>query len=64
VKASFGQRRKTLANCLTPLLGDKMSKGELNSTLASLGFDEKVRGETLGIPDFARLANALAERRA
>ena len=32
--------------------------------IAECGFDASVRGETLDIPDFAKLANAIAKRRA
>jgi 16S rRNA (adenine1518-N6/adenine1519-N6)-dimethyltransferase len=59
VKASFAQRRKTLANGLLPLLGSRLSKEEINRLLISLGFDERVRGETLSISDFVRIANAI-----
>ena len=60
VKASYAQRRKTLVNGLMPLIGSRLSKEEINKLLKSLGFDERVRGETLGISDFVRIANALS----
>ena len=62
VKASFAMRRKKLANGLAsgfPELG-KTGAAEV---IAECGFDESVRGETLDIPDFAKLANAIARRR-
>ena len=61
VRASFAMRRKKLSNGLTsgfPQLG-KTGAAEV---IAECGFDENVRGETLGIPEFAKLANAIAAR--
>ena len=63
VRASFAMRRKKLSNGLAsgfPELG-KTGAAEV---IAECGFDENVRGETLGIPEFARIANAIAERKA
>ena len=62
VKASFAMRRKKLANGLAsgfPELG-KTGAGEV---IAACGFDENVRGETLSIPEFARIANEITRRR-
>ena len=50
VKASFGQRRKTLVNALANSGFSRASKEELKGILTSLGIDEKQRGETLSIP--------------
>ena len=55
VRASFAMRRKKLANGLAsgfPELG-KTGAAEV---IAAAGFDANVRGETLGIPEFARIA--------
>ena len=63
VRASFAMRRKKLSNGLAsgfPELG-KTGAAEV---ITACGFDENVRGETLGIPEFARIANAIAERKA
>ena len=63
VRASFAMRRKKLANGLAsgfPELG-KQGAAEV---IAECGFDANVRGETLGIPEFAKLSNAIAARRA
>ncbi len=59
VKASFGQRRKTLLNALgnSPLV--PMGKGELSEVMGKCGIDEKRRGETLSIAEFARLSNEI-----
>ena len=62
VKASFAMRRKKLSNGLAsgfPELG-KTGAAEV---LAACGFDENVRGETLGIPEFARIANEITRRK-
>ena len=59
VRASFAMRRKKLSNGLAagfPELG----KAGAESVIAQCGFDPTVRGETLGIPAFAALANAIA----
>ena len=62
VKASFAMRRKKLANGLAsgfPELG-KQGAAEV---IAACGMDENVRGETLGIAEFAKLANEIARRK-
>ena len=62
VKASFAMRRKKLSNGLAsgfPELG-KTGAAEV---LDACGFDENVRGETLGIPEFARIANEITRRK-
>ena len=61
VRASFAMRRKKLLNGLVsgfPQLG----KEALAEIIAECGFDANVRGETLGIPEFARLANAITAK--
>ena len=62
VRASFAMRRKKLQNGLAagfPELG-KAGAGEV---IAACGLPENVRGETLGIPEFAALANEIARRK-
>ncbi len=62
VKASFAMRRKKLANGLAsgfPELG-KTGAAEV---IQAAGFDANVRGETLGIPEFGRIANEICRRR-
>ena len=58
VRAAFGQRRKTLVNALSAGLGDR-DKEAVRQAMASCGLPEQVRGETLGIPAFAALTDAL-----
>ena len=62
VRASFAMRRKKLANGLAsgfPELG----KSGAAEVIAAAGFDANVRGETLSIPEFARIANEIVRRK-
>ena len=62
VRASFAMRRKKLSNGLAsgfPELG----KAGAAEVIAAAGFEENVRGETLGIPEFAKIANEIVKRR-
>lgn len=63
VKASFGQRRKTLVNALANAGIFNESKEGIKQILVQLGIDEKQRGETLSIAQFAELANVLYKRK-
>ena len=58
VRASFAQRRKTLANALAAGLGG-ISKDDIARAIAAAELPERVRGEVLGIPEFANLARIL-----
>ena len=60
VRGSFAQRRKTLLNGLSGVFGG-LSKQQLAECIAACGFPANVRGETLSIPEFARLADAIGE---
>lgn len=55
IKASFGQRRKTLLNSLGGL--GFLNKDEIREILKEANIDEKRRGETLSIEEFAVLSN-------
>ena len=62
VRASFAMRRKKLSNGLAsgfPELG----KAGAAEVIAAAGFDENVRGETLSITEFAKIANEIVKRR-
>ncbi|MCI7472269.1 MAG: 16S rRNA (adenine(1518)-N(6)/adenine(1519)-N(6))-dimethyltransferase RsmA [Clostridiales bacterium] len=59
VRASFAQRRKTLLNGLSAAFGDRLSKEQLRQAIADAGLPEGVRGERLGIDEFAVLARTL-----
>lgn len=63
VKASFGQRRKTLVNALANSGYFNVSKEELKEIVVNKGIGENQRGETLSILQFAELANALFGKR-
>lgn len=60
VRAAFGQRRKTLANALEGLCG----KERALEAIRCCGFDERVRGEALGIPEFAALTEKIIQLQA
>ena len=57
VKASFGQRRKTLLNSLGGL--GFLNKEQIRESLQKANIDEKRRGETLSIEEFALLSNII-----
>ncbi len=62
VRASFAMRRKKLSNGLAsgfPELG----KNGAAQVIAAAGFDPNVRGETLSIPDFGKIANEIVKYR-
>ena len=62
VRASFAMRRKKLSNGLAsgfPELG----KTGAEEIIEACGFPPTVRGETLGIAEFAEIANAIVRRR-
>ena len=62
VRASFAMRRKKLSNGLAsgfPELG----KSGAAEVIEQAGFDANVRGETLGIPEFAKIANEIVRWR-
>jgi 16S rRNA (adenine1518-N6/adenine1519-N6)-dimethyltransferase len=61
VKAAFAQRRKTLLNGLSMAFGSQLSKQQLQEVIAFCGFPADIRGERLGIPEFAALSKALRE---
>ena len=59
VKASFGQRRKTLLNSLSSM--GMINKDEIKEVLNRSKIDEKRRGETLSLDEFTLLANTMNE---
>ena len=58
IRGAFAKRRKTLSNSLSGET-NKHTKAEIEATLVSLGYRADVRGETLGLADFARISDAL-----
>ncbi len=59
VRAAFAQRRKTLLNGLSAAFGSRVSKTDLHTVLQSCALPDGIRGERLGIPEFAALTDAL-----
>lgn len=55
VKIAFSQRRKTLLNCIFNSKEFGFSKEEIAKILNNAGFDERIRGETLTLEEFAKL---------
>ena len=55
VRIAFSSRRKTLVNNMMNYL--KISREKAEGVLKESGIDISVRGETLSVGDFTRLAN-------
>ena len=65
VRGAFQYRRKTLRNALrmaSKAGAIQLSANSIDHALQTLNFDEKRRGETLSISEFAALANTLQEQ--
>ena len=62
IRASFNQRRKTLANGLNNSPELSYSKEEIQQTIEKCGFKAGIRGEALTLEEFAKLANAFSEK--
>lgn len=60
IRASFNQRRKTLANGLKNAAELDFTKEQIEEAIESLGKGAGVRGETLTLQEFAELANHLS----
>lgn len=61
IRASFGQRRKTLQNGIANSGELDFTKEDVRKALAVMGLNENIRGESLGLKEFARLSNLLGE---
>ncbi len=61
IRASFNQRRKTLANGLKNSPELSYGKDEIEQAIRELGRGETVRGEALSLEEFAALANILSK---
>lgn len=62
VRAAFAQRRKTLLNSLSAAFGSRLSKEELRQAIDCCGLPAGIRGECLGIPEFAAVSNQIQDR--
>ena len=58
IRASFNQRRKTLANALTNG-GIGVTRDQVTDCLEKMGLDVNIRGEKLTLEQFARLSDLL-----
>lgn len=59
IRASFNQRRKTLANGLANAAELHLTRDQVTDALAQMGLPAAVRGETLTLAQFAELSNRL-----
>ena len=59
IRASFSQRRKTLANGLGNAQNIHLTKDEIKDVIRECGWDERIRGETLTLSEFAKLAQII-----
>ncbi len=60
IRASFNQRRKTLANSLSNDPSLHLKREQVTEVLAEMGLSETVRGEALTLEQFARLSDLLS----
>ena len=63
IRASFNQRRKTLQNGIANSSELPFSKAEAAEAIGRAGFDSNIRGEKLGLSEFARLADVMSQMR-
>lgn len=62
IRASFNQRRKTLANGLNNSPEIHLPKEVIQESIVSLGVPENIRGEALSLEQFAELSNEIRQR--
>ncbi len=62
IRSAFAMRRKTLVNNLQAAFA--LDKATALCCVRAAGLPDTVRGETLGLPEFARVAEAVIETRA
>jgi len=61
IRASFNQRRKTLANGLNNFTGLNLSKEVIQQCIEELGVPVTIRGEALSLEQFAQLSNIIGK---
>ena len=59
IRASFNQRRKTLANGLNNFPQISLSKEQIQECIVELGVPVTVRGEALSLEQFAAVSNII-----
>lgn len=62
IRASFNQRRKTLANGLNNAPDIHLSKEVIQESIEELGVPVNIRGEALTLQQFAQLSNIIGSR--
>ena len=63
IRASFNQRRKTLANGLANAGYPGIGRKQVEEALSDMGLSTMIRGETLTLEQFSELSNRLFTRR-
>ncbi len=61
IRGAFAQRRKTLVNSLSSEFSE-LNKEELTEAVVSASFTPDIRGEKLGITEFALIADAIYDK--
>ena len=59
IRASFNQRRKTLANGLANAQNLPLSREKVTEVLEQMGLSPTIRGEALTLEQFAKLSDLL-----
>lgn len=62
IRASFAQRRKTLVNGITNSAELSFTKEQVTDALSELSWKPDIRGETLGLEEFAELSDVLGRK--
>ena len=62
IRASFNQRRKTLANGLNNYGGINLTKEQIQQSIEELGVPVNIRGEALSLEQFACLSNIIGTK--
>lgn len=62
IRASFNQRRKTLANGLNNYGGINLTKEQIQQSIEELGVPVNIRGEALSLEQFACLSNIIGQK--
>lgn len=60
VYAAFALRRKTLVNSLMTAFGSQLTKEQVTQAVISCGLEANIRGERLGLSEFAALSTEIA----
>ncbi len=63
IRAGFLQRRKTFLNSVSADSSLSISKEAMKEALLSLGYPETVRGEALGLSDYARISDYFVQKK-